>query len=286
MKDVFLCHATADKDAYVRVFADRLRQHGISYWLDEAEIGWGDSVCDSINKGLGTSRYVIAFISDAFLARTWPKKEMNAALSLEDVRKCKVLLPLAVASIGRIKAAYPLLGDRWHLKWEAGLEALVDELKAQLGTAPTTAGADGPPDYLSDATTVEGEIAVLEERVAALQALGDDQAIGRVQAEVHRLSSLLPILRLGYPLLCQELLAFATDSWIRYPMTLDDLPLHVLHEVCKAKSSSVFEDFAAYGLGETALHDDETLIPVGGYVLGRRQGQDYWIVFWSTGMEA
>jgi RNA-directed DNA polymerase len=109
MKDVFLCHATADKDAYVRVFADTLRQHGISYWLDEAEIKWGDHVRASINNGLATSRYVIAFISDAFLARKWPEDEMNAALSLEETRGCKVLLPLAVTSIDRIKAAYPLI---------------------------------------------------------------------------------------------------------------------------------------------------------------------------------
>src|SRR5262245_17579059 len=76
-KDVFLCHASPDKDSYVRPLARELNARGVSFWLDEAEIAWGASITPKINQGLGTSRYVLVFLSEAFLERNWPQTELS-----------------------------------------------------------------------------------------------------------------------------------------------------------------------------------------------------------------
>ena len=69
MKDVFLCHATEDKKEIVRPLCEHLSVAGISCWHDEAEIQWGDSITERINKGLLVSRYVVVVLSPAFLSK-------------------------------------------------------------------------------------------------------------------------------------------------------------------------------------------------------------------------
>jgi len=49
IKDVFLSHATVDKEPYVVPLTKKLDEVGISYWLDEAEIRWGDKISQRIN---------------------------------------------------------------------------------------------------------------------------------------------------------------------------------------------------------------------------------------------
>jgi hypothetical protein len=66
-----------------RPLAQRLEHEGISTWLDEREIRWGDSVTAQVNEGLRISRYVIVILSAAFANRHWPERELMAALNLE-----------------------------------------------------------------------------------------------------------------------------------------------------------------------------------------------------------
>ena len=68
-RDVFICRAGADKERHVRPFAALLTSAGITYWLDEAEIAWGDRITEKINDGLGRCRYVLVFLTEAFLKR-------------------------------------------------------------------------------------------------------------------------------------------------------------------------------------------------------------------------
>jgi len=55
--DVFICHASEDKDAFVRPLAVALRQLGVSVWYDEFSLEVGDSISRSIDKGLAESAY-------------------------------------------------------------------------------------------------------------------------------------------------------------------------------------------------------------------------------------
>lgn len=74
LKDIFICHASEDKQSVVRPLLNVLDKEKISYWYDEAEIKWGDSIPTKINEGLRISRYVIVVLSNAFLSKNWPQK--------------------------------------------------------------------------------------------------------------------------------------------------------------------------------------------------------------------
>jgi hypothetical protein len=132
-RDVFLCHASADKETHVRPFAAALTSGGITHWLDEAEVGWGDRITEKINEGLGHSRYVVVFLTEAFLRRQWPQTELGSALNMEAATGNVVVLPIMVASDADVFAQYPLLRDKHYVRWQDGIESLVTTLRRKLG---------------------------------------------------------------------------------------------------------------------------------------------------------
>lgn len=132
-RDVFLCHASEDKDAYVRPFATALASAGITYWIDEAEIHWGDRITKKINEGLVNSRYVVVFLTESFLNRNWPQNELSSALSVEMATGTVVVLPIMIASESIVFAQYPLLSDKYYMPWQGGLESVINTLRIGLG---------------------------------------------------------------------------------------------------------------------------------------------------------
>ena len=66
-RDVFLSHASEDKEQFVHPLAKELEHRGITYGLDEAEIKWGDRITEKINDGLASARYVVVVLSKSFL---------------------------------------------------------------------------------------------------------------------------------------------------------------------------------------------------------------------------
>lgn len=132
-RDVFLCHASADKETHVRPFAAALASSGITYWLDEAEIGWGDRITEKINAGLAQSRYVVVFLTEAFLKRQWPQTELGSALSLEAATGDVTVLPIMVAPDAAVFAQYPLLRDKHYVRWQEGLDFGITMLRQKLG---------------------------------------------------------------------------------------------------------------------------------------------------------
>ena len=134
-RDVFLCHASEDKKTIVRPLRDALADAGITSWLDEAEIHWGDSLVDRIQQGLRDSRFVIVVLSTAFLAKPWPRRELAAALSQEASTGMIRVLPLLAGSERErqeILANLPLLNDKLHVVWEGNPNNVIDAMKRRL----------------------------------------------------------------------------------------------------------------------------------------------------------
>jgi hypothetical protein len=59
LHDVFICHASEDKDEFVRPLAEALRVHHIEVWYDEFALKVGDSLREAIDLGLASSRFGI-----------------------------------------------------------------------------------------------------------------------------------------------------------------------------------------------------------------------------------
>ncbi|MBL4898777.1 MAG: TIR domain-containing protein [Colwellia sp.] len=91
--DVFISHASEDKDEFVRSFANALISRGVEVWYDEFSLKIGDSLRRSIDKGLSNSRYGIVVLSNAFFQKEWPQKELDGLFARE-VSGEKVILPI------------------------------------------------------------------------------------------------------------------------------------------------------------------------------------------------
>lgn len=67
--DVFISHASEDKDCVVRPLAHALRIKGLNVWYDEFELKIGDSLRRKIDQGLSRSRFGIVVISRSFIKK-------------------------------------------------------------------------------------------------------------------------------------------------------------------------------------------------------------------------
>lgn len=91
--DVFVSHASEDKDAVVRPLAHALKGGGLSVWYDEFELKIGDSLRRKIDTGLARSRFGIVVLSRAFLAKGWANYELDGIVS-RSVDGQQVMLPI------------------------------------------------------------------------------------------------------------------------------------------------------------------------------------------------
>ena len=89
--DVFISHATEDKDEVVRPLVDALIACGVRVWYDESELRIGDSLRGKIDEGLASSRYGILVLSHAFFRKKWTKFELNALVAREMADKSAIL---------------------------------------------------------------------------------------------------------------------------------------------------------------------------------------------------
>jgi TIR domain len=127
-QDVFLSHATRDKEAYIEPLADALKQRGVTFWLDSTEIGWGDNVTTKINDGLRSSRYALVCLSANFLERPWPEQEFGALLSLQNTDGKKRVLPLILNSRERVLQQYPLIAGLAYRDFSGGPVRVAEEV--------------------------------------------------------------------------------------------------------------------------------------------------------------
>jgi hypothetical protein len=92
--DVFISHATEDKEEVARPLAEDLRKLGLKVWYDEFELRIGDSLRRKIDEGLVRSRFGIVVLSPAFFAKNWPQYELNGLVTKEMEDRKTVILPL------------------------------------------------------------------------------------------------------------------------------------------------------------------------------------------------
>lgn len=91
--DVFISHASEDKDPFVRPLAMALCQLGAAVWYDEFTLQPGDSISRPIDKGLANSKCGLVVLSNAFLQKRWPEYELRGLVSRE-ISEDKVILPI------------------------------------------------------------------------------------------------------------------------------------------------------------------------------------------------
>jgi len=79
--DVFISHASEDKDAVVRPLTVALKNKGLSVWYDEFELKIGDSLRRKIDAGLARSNFGIVVISRDFIKKEWTNYELDGLIT-------------------------------------------------------------------------------------------------------------------------------------------------------------------------------------------------------------
>lgn len=128
--DVFISHASEDKEAVALPLAGLLERAGLRVWLDKNELSLGDSLRLKIDAGLAGSRFGVVILSERFFAKKWPNSELDSLFALEEVRG-KVLLPVLHGIEHSAVARFsPLLAGKLTVSTARGLPHVAQEIIA------------------------------------------------------------------------------------------------------------------------------------------------------------
>lgn len=78
--DVFVSHASEDKESVAEPLASELRKRGLRVWLDATEMRIGDSLRRKIDYGLAHSTFGIVILSESFFAKGWTQYELDGII--------------------------------------------------------------------------------------------------------------------------------------------------------------------------------------------------------------
>lgn len=118
--DVFISHASEDKDAVARPLARHLEAAGLRVWFDETQLKVGDGLRAKIDEGLSKSSFGVVIISPAFLGKRWTQRELAGFFARSTDRE--VLLPVwHDVSARQVAEASPMLADLVAVSTSKGL---------------------------------------------------------------------------------------------------------------------------------------------------------------------
>lgn len=127
--DVFISHASEDKEDFVEPLATALIEAGLKVWYDRFELKLGDSLREKIDQGLANSRYGVVVLSRAFFSKEWPKSELDALVTRQNSEGKKVILPIwHNVTADEVRRFSPILASKMAARSSDGIEAVVAQI--------------------------------------------------------------------------------------------------------------------------------------------------------------
>ena len=125
--DVFLSHASEDKETVALPLTEALRRLGVRVWLDKFQIEIGDSLRQKIDEGLANSRFGVVILSEVFLTKHWTGRELDALWALNDV------LPVWHEIDKKTLVKYsPLLAGKVSISTSEGIDVVAQTIAARV----------------------------------------------------------------------------------------------------------------------------------------------------------
>jgi hypothetical protein len=133
--DVFISHAGEDKEAIARPLAEALQGKGLRVWYDDFSLRLGDSLRQSIDRGLAHSRFGVVILSAYFFEKHWPQQELNG-LATREVNGEKVILPVwHGVGFAEVRSYSVTLADRLAVQTKDGLAYVVQKVMEVVGNS-------------------------------------------------------------------------------------------------------------------------------------------------------
>jgi hypothetical protein len=162
--DAFISHATEDKDAFVRPLAVALNALGARVWYDEFSLNLGDSLSESVDRGLANSRFGIVVISQAFIGKAWPRRELQGLVARELAGRSTILPIWHEVTLSEVMEFSPPLADKLAVLTSNGADKIALQILLQIR-----------PDLASGRPYEE------------LQAIASGKAVAALKAELETL---------------------------------------------------------------------------------------------------
>lgn len=110
--DVFISHASEDKENVARPLRDALARLGATVWLDEAQMRIGHSLRRKIDDGIRSSRFGVVILSEAFFRKGWANHELDGLIT-RTVAGEQTLLPIwHHLTVAQVRDYSPSLADK------------------------------------------------------------------------------------------------------------------------------------------------------------------------------
>jgi hypothetical protein len=94
LHDIFISHASEDKNDFVRRLAKALQKHRVDVWYDEFSLKPGDSLRGSIDRGLSQSRFGLVVLSKHFFQKRWTEWELDGLLQRQFSSTERLIIPI------------------------------------------------------------------------------------------------------------------------------------------------------------------------------------------------
>jgi hypothetical protein len=125
--DVFLSHASEDKETVAIPLAHALRRNGVHVWLDKSEIKLGDSIRAKIDEGLAQSRFGVVILSEIFFKKLWTGRELDGLFAKD------AILPVWHGIDSNLVARYsPMLAGRLAASTADGIDIVATKIVDRL----------------------------------------------------------------------------------------------------------------------------------------------------------
>jgi TIR domain len=129
----FICHDTRDKDAVARPIALGLEKRMCWVWFDEYSLKVGDSLRESIERGIKECKRSILVISKNFLDNSgWTRREFDSIFTRELLEKRGLSFLCDGVTAQEVYEYSPSLAGVYALNWEIGENEVVRKLHSVL----------------------------------------------------------------------------------------------------------------------------------------------------------
>lgn len=97
----------------MRKVANEFKRMGITYWIDEEQITFGDAIVTKIEEGLKNSRYVVVCLSKNVARSGWCRAEYSPILYREfSGETTRRVIPLSLDGSSGLETTPLLLSDK------------------------------------------------------------------------------------------------------------------------------------------------------------------------------
>jgi hypothetical protein len=125
-RQVFFCHSSPDK-ALVKTLGNDLARLGVSPWIDDWEIGLGDSLFSKVASGISQAAFFCIVLSKASVISNWCTMELEQALTQQLLNKTRII-PFKIEDV----EVPPFLGASHYLDLKRGQNHETFRLAAKL----------------------------------------------------------------------------------------------------------------------------------------------------------